>query len=236
MTKRKSVDLLPVIFRTDANQRFLSGTLDQFIQQPDLKKIDGYIGDRIVKNFDPSKDSYINGPLTSNFRNSYEVEPGIILKNPVTEEVEFAKSYEDILNSLNLYGSPIENQDKLFKQQSHAWTPHIDLDKFVNYRNYVWLPQGPQTILITGQELEIVSTIYVSVSEEQGNKVWKFSNNEVAVNPTLTLYRGITYIFEVNNVDDGFFIKQSRTGTPLTVEQGVTNNGAKTGEIIFEVL
>ena len=236
MKNRKSVDLLPVIFRTDANQRFLSGTLDQLIQQPDLKKIDGFIGDRTTKNYNPKVDSYINGPLTPDLRKTYEVEPGLVLKNPVTGDVESAKTFEDILNGLSLFGADINNQDELFRQQSYAWNPHIDLDKFINYRNYIWLPAGPQTILITGQENNITSTIYVSVSEEDGNTVWKFSNDTVSVNPTLTLYRGITYIFEVDNPDHALQIRQSRLGEALSTTNGVINNGANTGEIIFEVL
>lgn len=236
MKKRKSVDLLPVIFKTDANQKFLSGTLDQLIQQPELKKIDGFIGSRIVKNFNPEIDSYVNGDVTSDFRNSYELEPGIILKNSVNEEVISARSYEDVLNSLAFFGADTQNQDTLFKQQSYSWTPHIDLDKFINYRNYFWLPSGPQSILITGKEPNINSTIYVSIKENQNRKFWSFSNELGEENPTLTLYRGFTYIFELDNLEDGLFIRQNRTGDSLNEEQGVFNNGSLEGEVVFEVL
>lgn len=235
MKKRKSVDLLPVIFRTDANQKFLSGTLDQLIQQPELKKIDGFIGSSVVKNFNPEIDSYVNDKNNNDFRNVYELEPGIVLKNKINDEVISAKTYEDILNSLAFFGADVKNQDNLFKQQSYSWTPHIDLDKFVNYRNYFWLPSGPQTILITGDEQEISSTIYVSIKEDQNGRFWSFSNEQEKQNPTLTLYRGITYIFEVEDLEDGLFIRQNRTGDSLTEEQGVFNNGTLNGEVVFEV-
>lgn len=235
MSKRKSVDLLPVIFRTDANQRFLAGTVDQLIQKPELKKIDGYIGDKTAKNFKPEVDSYLSGVISNSLRDRYELEPGIVIKNPVTDKVEFSKTYEDILNSLKLFGSNIDNQDKLFTQQSYAWNPHIDLDKFVNYRNYIWQAEGPQTILITGKEKQVVSTLTVSISNEDSQPNWKFSTNITAVNPTLTLYRGFTYIFEVDTVDNPFFIKTKRTSGSLDAVEGVVNNGANSGTVIFEV-
>ncbi len=236
MSKRKSIELLPVIFRTDANEKFLSGTVDQLIQKPNLKKIDGFIGSKIVKTFDPSVDSYLSDVSSYALRDTYELEPGLIIRNSITDKVEFSRSYEDILNSLSLFGADISNQDRLFKQQSYTWNPHIDLDKFVNYRNYIWAPNGPQTILITGKEKNVVSTINVSISEEDGNKVWKFSNNDIAVNPTLTLYRGFTYIFEVAYSTSEFYIKNSRTSGSLDQSTGVTNNGATSGKVIFEVL
>jgi hypothetical protein len=236
MSKRKSVDLLPVIFRTESNERFLSGTLDQLIQQPNLKKVDGYIGNRTVKTFDPSSDSYINSSDLKTLRQQYEVEPGIVIRNPVTDKVEFSKTYEDILNSLQFYGANISNQDKMFKQQSYSWNPHIDLDKFINYRNYVWLPSGPPTIIVTGKEKKVISTITVKIVEDENGLNWNFSNNSVAVNPTLTLYRGMTYIFEVDSVDQPFFIKSKRTsGSQDIVTGNVTNNGSTNGSVVFEV-
>lgn len=229
MSKRKSVDLLPVIFRTEANSRFLSGTVDQLIQQPTLKKVDGFIGDKTVSNYDPTVDSYVNEGTS--LRTSYELEPGIVVRNPVTDEVEYAKTYEDMLNSLKYLGTDISNQDKMFRQQSYAWNPQVDLDKFINYRNYVWLPNGPLTVRVTGKEREITSTIRVTYNGTD----WKFSTDVVAVNPTLTLYRGMTYIFEVDSVDQPFWIKNKRSSGSVDAWSGVTNNGTVSGAVVFTV-
>jgi hypothetical protein len=229
MSKRKSVDLLPVIFRTEANTRFLSGTVDQLIQQPTLKKVDGFIGDKTVSNYNPTVDSYVNEGTS--LRTSYELEPGIVIRNSVTDEVEYAKTYEDLLNSLQYLGTDISNQDKMFRQQSYAWNPQIDLDKFVNYRNYVWLPSGPLTIRVTGKEKEITSTIRVLFNGTD----WKFSTDVVAVNPTTTLYRGMTYIFEVNSVDQPFWIKSKRSSGDVDAWPNVTNNGTVGGSVVFTV-
>lgn len=235
MSKRKSIDLLPVIFRTDANNRFLTGTVDQLIQQPKLKKIDGFIGDKAAVNYNPETDYYVNAESKKSLRTDYELEPGIVIRNAITDKVEFSKTYEDMLNSLKFYGSDISNQNRLFKQQSYAWNPHIDLDKFVNYRNYAWLPEGPPTILVSGDEKETSTTITVGIVDDINGESWKFSNDSVSINPTITLYRGMTYIFDVDTVDNPFYIKTKRTSGSLDALTTVTNNGASKGQVIFEV-
>jgi hypothetical protein len=60
---RKSVNLLPVLFRTDKNSKFLAGTIDQLIQPPQLKRLDGWVGSKITPTYDPSKDYYIESNL-----------------------------------------------------------------------------------------------------------------------------------------------------------------------------
>jgi hypothetical protein len=233
MSKRKTVNFLPVHFRTDANERFFSGTLDQLIQQPSLKKIDGFIGSKFVKNYNPATDSYLNE--TTGIREQYELEPSIVLRNSITEQTEFTKNYEDILNAISYFGADISNQDSTFKQQSYAWTPYINWDKFVNYRNYVWVPNGPETITVTGPEPEIASTIKVKIVTDELGSYWNFSTDGVAYNPTLTLYRGLNYIFEVDSVDQPFYIKTRRTTGSSNILPGVLNNGTVKGSVVFQI-
>lgn len=232
--KRKTIDLLPVYFRTDSNEKFLSGTIDQLIQQPSLKKVDGFIGSRYVTNFNPTKDSYLN--IADTIRSQYELEPSVVLRNAITDQVEYVKTYEDILNAIAYFGGNTDNQNRLFKQQSYSWNPHINWDKFVNFRNYVWAPNGPEVINVTGPEAQIASTIKVKIVSDSNGKYWSFSTNGVAYNPTITLYRGLTYIFEVEAGDQTFYIKTRRTSSGSTnALPDVANNGASTGNVVFEV-
>ena len=41
---RRSIAHLPAFYRTDANERFLSSTIDQLIQPGQLQRLDGFIG------------------------------------------------------------------------------------------------------------------------------------------------------------------------------------------------
>ena len=42
--KRKSTKFLPRFYRTDSNQKFLAGTIDNLIQRGTAKRINGFIG------------------------------------------------------------------------------------------------------------------------------------------------------------------------------------------------
>ena len=41
---RRTVQHLPAFYRTDANQRFLSSTLDPLVQKGSLERLDGFVG------------------------------------------------------------------------------------------------------------------------------------------------------------------------------------------------
>ena len=42
----RTLNFLPEIFKTTTNTQFLKATLDQIVDQPNLEKIEGYIGSK----------------------------------------------------------------------------------------------------------------------------------------------------------------------------------------------
>ena len=36
----------------------------------------------------------------------------------------------------------------MFSQEYYSWAPPIDIDKFVNFSSYFWIPGGPNAILL----------------------------------------------------------------------------------------
>ena len=68
---RKSSDLLPNVFQTPANDKFLSGVLDPLIQPGVVDKTVGYIGKRYGKTF-KGKDVYLDTDQT--LRSRYQLE------------------------------------------------------------------------------------------------------------------------------------------------------------------
>jgi hypothetical protein len=59
---------------------------------------------------------------------------------------------------------------------------------------------------------------------------------DMLANPTLRLCRGVTYTFTINAPGHPFFIKTSpTTGATPAYDMGVTNNGAESGTITFDV-
>ena len=130
-TTRRSSDLLPNYHRTDKNTKFLASTLDQFIQQPEIKRIDGYVGSKLSLNYDPAKDQYIDG--TTKLRNNYQLEPSLVIQD-VNQNIKKVLGYDDLINQLDFNNSKVSNLDRLFRPKSYSYDPMIDWDKFVYFR------------------------------------------------------------------------------------------------------
>ena len=239
MAVRKSIQFLPEIFRTDTNKKFLNATVDQLISEPNLKKVNGYIGRKLAPSY-KNTDSYVEE--INSERQNYQLEPSIVIKNPVTNNIEFVTTYPDIINKINYYGGSANNHTRLFDNEYYSYNPKIDLDKFINFSQYYWLPNGPDSVLITAQDVPLSYTydvVYDSVSRS-----YKFSGHNDVLNPNLVLARGGVYNFVINDVGNNFYI-QTKAGTTgfdsalpaINVRNvlGVTNNGADQGTVQFIV-
>jgi hypothetical protein len=153
---RRTVELLPVVFQTDTNDKFLSGVLDPLVQPGVLDKVVGYIGRRHGKTYNGSE-IYVDTDNT--LRSRYQLEPGVVYKN--NDTVENFYDYLDFKNQLAFFGNTDERDDKITSQSHYAWNPPVDWDKFVNYREYYWQPSGPPTTVVYGQTANVISTYKV---------------------------------------------------------------------------
>jgi len=225
---RKTVDLLPEIFKSPSNDKFLGATLDALVQPGSLERLTGYIGRTYGKTYN-SKDVYLD--ITPSLRHSYQLEPGVTVdKNNRTNRFY---DYIDFKNQQKYFGSKQERDDLVTGQEHYTWNPPIDWDKFVNYREYYWLPQGPDAVQVLGQGQEVVSSYRV---RSDGQNEWLFIPDGLSRNPNIILYRGQTYEFNVNAPGDPFYIRTSNVlGGQSDFNRGVTNNGAEVGKIIFTV-
>lgn len=197
---RRSVELLPVIFQTDTNDKFLSGVVDPLIQPGVLDKVVGYVGRRYGKTYN-GKDVYVDTDQT--LRSRYQLEPGVVYKNQ--DKIENFYDYIDLKNQLKFFGNLDERDDKITSQQNYSWNPPVDWDKFINYREYYWEPSGPPVIPVFGQSATVVSSYKVALGPTTNSFI--FTPDAFTNNPTLTLYRGQTYKFKVDVPGENFFIR-----------------------------
>jgi hypothetical protein len=160
---RRSVDLLPAIFRTDKNAKFLAGTLDQLIQPAQLERLSGWVGSKNTPTYNPSKDNYI--PTNTKLRQAYQVEPALIVSDD-NLNVKNALSYDDLINQLSYEGSNVKDLSRLFAPEFYSYNPHICWDKFVNFDQYYWMPFGPDVVSITGENNDTTSTYTVSDTKD----------------------------------------------------------------------
>ena len=240
---KRTVQHLPAFYRTDANQRFLASTLDPLVQTGNLQRLDGFVGrqDAYTRK---NTDRYLSS--TSRDRMAYQLEPAITYTNKDTtsinpeDQVKFTGTYDDYINQIKYLGGKVNNHDRLNKEIVYSWNPAIDLDKLVNYREYYWMPEGPNAI-----ELDSVGTNAVAeysvVNLAKG--AYNFGHKPGENNPVLTLYRGNTYKFNVNAKGHPFYIMTepykdqigSDGSTSSLYTTGVTNNGADNGIVTFTV-
>ena len=189
-------NFLPKYFRTDTNKKFINSTIDQMIKPGVVEKINSFAGRRYAKAASAS-DSYLAD--VSATRENYQFEPAMVYKDEL-DNVEFFKDYTDFLGQLSNFKGNTSNHSVLNSQEFYAWNPHIDWDKFTNFREYYWLPMGPTPIAIAGQTKDIVSTYTVGLEWDGDNYAFVFSPNGFTRNPRLKLYRGQTYRFEISAV------------------------------------
>jgi hypothetical protein len=214
MKQVRSVEFLPEIFQTPINQQFLSATLDQLIQNPKFSQTQGFIGRRIGPGVN-SNDQYVVEPTKS--RTDYQLEPGVIQVNPEdTSKIVDAITYPGINDALQLQGAVTDDPQSLYTSDYYTWDPFVDLDKFVNYAQYYWLPNGPLAVDVSATSIPLTDSFTVT----RANGVYTFSG-ATGDNPTLTLVRGGSYTFNV---------AQNQTET---VNFRVTNNDASSWNIDF---
>ena len=206
-SKRESARHLPKYFRTDKNQKFLQSSLDQLLQPGVAEKVNSFVGRKTAKAY-KSTDNYIEH--TSKQREDYSLEPAAVIKDNL-DNVLWYKDYNDYINQIKNLGGTNTNHSRNNKQEYYAWEPHIDWDKFANFREYYWLPTGPQTVIIAGDQKEINSTFSVNLQEASGTYSYIFTPDGATNNPNIKLYRGVTYRFEVNTPGLPFTIKTART-------------------------
>ena len=130
MAAFKSHKLLPEIFRTETNKKFLDATLDQLINEPNFTRIDGYIGRKNAPTF-KSGDSYV--PELNTERQHYQLEPSSVVYDPEANSVDFYSGYTDLVNKVKYYGGRTTDHSRLFNNEVYSFDGKFDLDKFVNY-------------------------------------------------------------------------------------------------------
>jgi hypothetical protein len=257
MAKRKSENFLPQTFRTLSNRRFLNATIDPLIQEPSLKKMFGYIGQQDQSPVFNKDDYYINE--NDSYSQFYQLEPGVVIKKRQygtnTYKVDNVYNYVDLLNQIAADGGINNNHDRLFSNRYYSYNGFIDLDKLTNYRQYYWVPGGPLTVDVTAANTPTQQNFYIHRNSYVANNQTELQSAALGatgysvdgytnvINPTLTLVRGGSYTFNVNQ-DTEFWIQTEIGVNGLSSVQnnistrdvlGVTNNGTKSGTVTFTV-
>lgn len=237
MAARRTLDFLPSIFQTDTNRKFLAATLDQLVSEPEFTRLNGYIGRKFAPTY-KAADSYI--PEIDTDRQNYQLEPSLVIKNS-SNEIEFYSSYTDLINKISYYGGITSDHDRLFSSEYYTYNGLVDPDKFVNYQQYYWLPNGPEPVLIPSQHVTKQATY--TFAKDQDDQCFRVPTKE-GNNPEILLARGGLYKFVVDQPGSKFYIqtepgvsgkKRVLPNVSTRDVYGITNNGTDAGVIEFRV-
>ena len=235
----RTLNFLPEIFQTPTNSQFLGATLDQIVDQPNTMRIEGYIGSKFGYGIN-AKDNYVVEP--TKVRRDYQLDPGVVFTKTNTNTAKDFISYPGIIDALKLEGALTDNNDRLFNSEFYSWDSFTNLDKIINFNQYYWLPTGAPSVNIS-TDIVYTATDYTVRSLPNGYNISSDVNPAGTTNPTLTLIRGGTYTFTVNQPTE-FWIQGKPGITGYDPQQlnlqtrdvlGVENNGTTTGVVIFTV-
>lgn len=238
MALRKTLKFLPEIFQTNVNDKFLSATLDQLISEPELKTVNGYIGRKFAPTY-KAKDSYVTESTAD--RQNYQLEPSVVVRDEQSN-ITFFSSYIDLLNKIKYYGGLTNDHSRLFNNEFYSFDPGVSYDKLINFTQYYWLPNGPDSVGVNTSGVATEETYTVTRNAELGT--YTFTDSTGLVSDRLTLARGGTYYFVVNQPGVPFWIQVEPgvdgklNATPTISNRdvlGVTNNGIDVGTITFMV-
>ena len=238
-TRIRTLNFLPEIFKTPSNSQFLNATLDQVVGAPNLERIQGYIGSKLGYGIN-AKNNYVTEPTKT--RTDYQLDPGVVFNKTGTGTAQDFISYPGIIDSLSLNGGVTNNNNRLFNSQFYSWDSFTDLDKIINFNQYYWLPEGPSRVSVSSATVYNASA-YIVTSVSNGYNITADNQSQGVTNPTITLLRGGTYTFAVNQTTQ-FWIQGEPGVTGFSASQpnvqtrdvfGVDNNGASAGFVTFNV-
>jgi len=143
MANRKIVELLPQVNQTAALAKFFNATVDHLFQPENSEFLAGYVGSHPVY-YNPQTDFYVPEPTPD--REKYQLTPTVVSRDPQSGVVQNILFYDDLLNKLRLQGAITSTPERLFNNRYYSWSPPVDIDLFLNWNQYRWVPQGPRRI------------------------------------------------------------------------------------------
>lgn len=235
----KTINFLPAVFQSETNQKFLNATLDQLVTEPNLQPINGYVGRKFAPGF-KNVSTYIREPDLS--RADYQLEPTVVVKDPMTGNVDFNVTYPEVLQKITYYGGTTTDQNRLWSSDYYSYNPYINLDAYINFGQYYWLPNGPAAVDVYAGSVDLEKTYYPQI--DTNSQAFNFNGFGTISNPDLTFARGGTYTFNLTQTDQPFWIQTDPGLSGYQISNnnlssreilGVTNNGDDVGTVTFTV-
>ena len=130
---RNTVELLPAIFQTTVNKKFLNSTLEQLMSSGSMEAVNYYLGDTQNKNV--AADRFISDNRAAT---DYQFVPGGVVRDQ-DQNITEAMTYDDLIDILKYNEVDTANTNRIFNEPGYTLDLPIDYDMFINYHHYFWL-------------------------------------------------------------------------------------------------
>lgn len=150
-------ELLPPNLQTDVNISVFNNSFNRFLTKDDNVRVTGTLGNQLTTKIIPEDTIHRQAnqlqPLVfSPAANAHEI------KNVIDININ---SFVDLLNKCKQMGIDPERFDKWGDCNQFVFAPPIDLDKFVNYKDYYWTTvTNPDYITINNKITRYKSIVY----------------------------------------------------------------------------
>ena len=140
---RRISKFLPEVLQTDVLRKFFAATADNMFQPEKVEYLNAYVG-QLLNTYNVNTDARVKEATAE--RTDYQVEPGMVSRLLPSQQITHVLSYDDLINKLRWQGGLVDDHNRLFSGEYYSFGLPVDLDKLINYTQYVWLPAGPQLI------------------------------------------------------------------------------------------
>jgi hypothetical protein len=202
-------ELFPSVFNTDVNKSVYSNSFNRFLTKNDNVRVTGTIGNQLNVNI--IQEDTIH-------RQANQLQPLIFSTNSTAEELGSIidvqiNSFKDILTKSAQIGIDIDKFDQWGDCNQFVFAPPIDIDKFINYRDYFWTDVSEPDYITIENKI----TVYQSALFEANNTLTLALQNKDA-SLELTARRAVAeYSIKLNDAitDVTSALTPTNTSTPI---------------------
>jgi len=187
---------LPAILQTTAIRNFFENTVEQLFSKANVDQISGYVGPLGSRDYAQSS-SYL--PERTLDRRRYALSPTINTTNPITGDPDNVLFYDEIIDLLRNYGVPVNDHNRVFDSEHYHFLPPIDIDKFLNFQEYFWVPPvvdentGAVTLMGPPRRVIVSNTSETSIDldlEVRGQESYTAPDGTILSNGMLVRFTG----------------------------------------------
>jgi hypothetical protein len=145
---RRISEFLPEVLQTDVLKKFFAATADNMFQPDRVEYVNAYVG-QLLSTYNANLDARV--PESTPDRLNYQVEPGMVSRNTQNNQITHVLAYDDLINKLRWQGALVNDHNRLFTGEYYSYGLPVDMDKLINYTQYVWMATGPQLIQLMSE-------------------------------------------------------------------------------------